>query len=112
MLFCLNADYTAQALNAMRENASTNRQGAVEKLVEAAGGKLVSMYAKASNGPGVMVIFDVPDPQMSAAITGVAVASGAVHNVQLTRLYTTAEMNEIREKRVRISGAYKPPGQA
>ena len=112
MLFCLNADYTAQALNAMRENAKTNRAAAVEKLIEAAGGKLVSLYARASTGPGVMVIFDVPDPQMSAAITGVAVASGAVQNVELTRLYTMEEMGQIREKRVRISAAYKPPGQA
>ena len=30
MLFCLTADYTPQALNAMRENPNTNRQAAVE----------------------------------------------------------------------------------
>jgi uncharacterized protein with GYD domain len=41
MLFCLTADYTPAALNAMRENPNTNRQAAVEQLLSAAGGKLV-----------------------------------------------------------------------
>jgi len=41
MLFCLTADYTPQALNAMRENPNTDRRAAVEQLLEAAGGKLV-----------------------------------------------------------------------
>ena len=45
MLFSLTADYTPAALRAMRENPDTgNRQDAVAKLVEAAGGKLVAMY--------------------------------------------------------------------
>ena len=76
MLFCLTADYTPQALNAMRENPNTNRQAAVEELLSAAGGKLVAMYGRATNGPGVMVIFDVADPAMAPAITGVAVSAG------------------------------------
>jgi uncharacterized protein with GYD domain len=59
MLFCLTAGYTPQALNAMRENPNTDRRAAVEQLLEAAGGKLVAMYGRASNGPGAMVIFDL-----------------------------------------------------
>ena len=72
MLFCLTAEYTPQALNAMRENPNTDRRAAVEQLLEAAGGKLVAMYGRASNGPGAMVIFDVPDPAMAPAMCGVA----------------------------------------
>src|SRR5437879_10050707 len=68
MLFCLTADYTPQALNAMRENPNTNRQAAVEELLSAAGGKLVAMYGRATNGPGVMVIFEVTDPAMAPAM--------------------------------------------
>src|SRR6516225_8849479 len=30
------------------------------------------MYGRASNGPGAMVIFDVPDPAMAPAMCGVA----------------------------------------
>jgi uncharacterized protein with GYD domain len=111
MLFCLSADYTPQALNAMRENPNTDRQAAVEQLLAAAGGKLVAMYGRATNGPGVMVIFDVADPAMAPAMSGVAVSAGSIQNVQLTRLYTMEEIKGIREKARQIRGAYKPPGQ-
>lgn len=112
MLFCFTGEYTRQALNSMGQNPDTDRQAAVQQTLEAAGGKLVAMYGRASNGPGVMVIFDVPDPDMAVAISGVAVASGAVQNPQMTRLFTMDEVKAIRQKRLRISGAYKAPGQA
>ena len=111
MLFCLTANYTPQALNAMRDNPSTNRQAAVEQLLAAAGGKLVAMYGRAANGPGVMVIFDVADPAMAPAITGVAVSAGTIQNVELARLFTMEEIAGIREKARQIRGAYRPPGQ-
>jgi len=111
MLFCLTADYTPQALNAMRENPNTNRQAAVEQLLAAAGGKLVGMYGRATNGPGVMVIFDVTDPAMAPVISGVAVSAGTIHHVELTRLFTMDEVKGLRERAGKIRGAYKPPGQ-
>ena len=111
MLFCLTAEYTSQALNAMRENPNTDRREAVNKLLEAAGGKVINMYGVSANGPGVMVIFDVPDPAMAPAISGVAVSSGSVQNVKLTRLFTMDEIKGIRQNAAKIRGAYKPPGQ-
>ena len=111
MLFCLTADYTAQALNAMRENPNSNRQAAVEEVLAAAGGKLIAMYGRATNGPGVMVIFDVTDPAMAPAMTGVAVSAGTIHHVELTRLFSMEEVSGVREKARQIRGAYKPPGQ-
>jgi uncharacterized protein with GYD domain len=110
MLFCLTGDYTPQALNAMKDNPKTDREAAVKKLIETAGGKLVAMYGRTVHGPGVMVIYDVPDPEMSVAIGGVAVAAGAIQNPHIARLYTTAEMKSIREKRVKLTQAYTPPG--
>jgi uncharacterized protein with GYD domain len=111
MLFCLTAEYTPQALNAMRENPNTDRRAAVEELLRAAGGKLVAMYGRASNGPSAMVIFDVPDPAMAPAMCGVAVSAGSIQNVELTRLFTMDEIADIRQKARKIHGAYKPPGQ-
>jgi uncharacterized protein with GYD domain len=81
------------------------------KLVEAGGGKLVSMYSTASEGPGVLVIFDVPDPEAAPAIAGIAVAGGAVHNVKLTRLMTQDEVSKVRQKARDLRGAYKAPGK-
>jgi hypothetical protein len=62
------------ALNAMRENPNTNRREAVEKLVTAAGGKLVDMYGTIAEGPGALVIFGA-DPVAAAAMAGVAASS-------------------------------------
>jgi hypothetical protein len=45
MLFCLTVNYTPRALDAMAKTPNTNRREAVEKLLTAAGGKLVAMYA-------------------------------------------------------------------
>jgi len=111
MLFCLTADYTPQALNAMRENPNTNRKAAVEQLLAAAGGKLIGMYAKAATGPGVMLIFDVSDPDTAPAMAGVAVSAGTIHNVELTRLFTMEEVANVRKKAGQLHGAYKPPGK-
>ena len=111
ILFCLTADYTPQALNAMRENPNTDRRAALEQLLGAAGGKLIAMYGRAANGPGAMVIFDVPDPAMAPAMCGVAVSSGSIQNVEMTRLFTMEEITDIRQKAKQIHGAYKPPGQ-
>ncbi len=69
------------------------------------------MYGRATNGPGVMVIFDLTDPAMAPAITGVAVSAGTIQNVQMTRLFTMEEVRGVREKARQIRGAYKPPGQ-
>jgi uncharacterized protein with GYD domain len=95
----------------MRENPNTDRRAAAEQLLAAAGGKLVAMYGKASNGPGVLVIFDVPDPAMAPAMCGVVVSAGTAQNVELTRLFTMEEIADIRQKARQIRGAYKPPGQ-
>jgi uncharacterized protein with GYD domain len=111
MHFSLTAQYTSHALNSIMDDPKTNRYEAVKKLVETAGGKLVSMYSTASDGPGVLLIFDVPDPEMAPAMTGVAVAGGAIHNVKLTRLMTQEEVGKVRQKARDLRGAYKAPGK-
>jgi uncharacterized protein with GYD domain len=110
MLFCLTGQYTPQALNAMREHPG-DRRAAVEQSLAAAEGKLVAMYGKVDAGPGVMVIIDVPDPAAAPAICGIAVAAGALQNVNLTRLFTMEEVATIQNKRRQYTSAYKPPGQ-
>ena len=109
MHFCLTAQYTPQALNAILDDPNTNRYEAVKKLVEAGGGKLISMYSTAAEGPGVLLIFDVPDPEVAPTIAGLAVAAGTVVNAKLTRLMTQEEVGKVRQKARELRGAYKPP---
>ena len=109
MHFCLTAQYTPQALNAILDDPNTNRYEAVKKLIEAGGGKLISLYSTAAEGPGVLLIFDVPDPEVAPTIAGLAVAAGTVVNAKLTRLMTQEEVGKVRQKARELRGAYKPP---
>src|SRR5947209_7224452 len=59
----------------------------------------------------IIAVFDVPDPGAAPAITGVVIASGALHNVELKRLLTQDEVIQIRHTASKLRGAYKPPGK-
>lgn len=110
MLFCFMANYTAQSINALMDNTES-RQPVVQKLAEAAGGKLVSMYSTAMEGPGVLIIFDMPDPNVAAALPGVAAASGAVKDIKFFRLLSQHEVVNVRKKAAELRKAYTPPSK-
>ena len=110
MLYCITANYTPKAMEAMAKNPDANRKEAVEKLVGAAGGKLIAMYGTIHDGPGAMVIIDV-DPGMGATIAAVVASSDGVHNVKANRLFTMDEVIAIRKKRIELQASYSPPGQ-
>ena len=109
MLFCISGEYTAEALTKLGRNP-TNRQEALSNLCEAAGAKVVAMYGTLANGPGAMAIIDA-EPLAGPAIVGVIVASGALQNTQMKRLFTMDEVQQIRQKRSEITDSYKAPGQ-
>ena len=109
MLFCLMGQYTPRSVGAILENPTIDRQEAARKLVEAAGGKLVSMYSYAADGPSVMVIFDVPDPNAAPAISGLTIAVGTLQNVKLTRLFTQDEIKQVRQTAAKLRSSYSPP---
>lgn len=111
MHFCITGQYTPQALNSMMENPSTNRSEVAKKLIEAAGGKMICFFAVPADGPGVLVIFDVPDPNAAVAISGIVVAASTLHNVQLKRLLTQDEVTQVRQKAGQLRGSYTPPGK-
>ena len=69
------------------------------------------MYSTGADGPGVLIIFDVPDPNVAAAISGIGVASGAVQDVKLTRLLTQDEVTHVRQTAAKLRGSYEPPGK-
>jgi len=93
------------------DDPKTNRYEAAKALIEAAGGKLISMYSTGADGPGVLIIYDVPDPNAALAMAGIEMAAGTVHNFKLTRLFTQEEVTHVRQKARELRGAYKPPGK-
>ena len=110
MHFCLTGQYTPRAVNNLLENPTQNRAEAARKLIEAAGGKLVSFYGMPVEGPGVLTIFDVPDPSSASAITGLVVAAGTLQNVKLVRLLTQEEVVKVRQTANKLKAAYSGPG--
>ena len=52
MHFCLTGQYTPHALNAMMDNPTTSRAEVAKKLIEAAGGKMISFFSVPADGPG------------------------------------------------------------
>ena len=111
MHFCLTGQYTPQALNGMMESPSTNRSEVAKKLIEAAGGKMTCFFSVPADGPGVLVVFDVPEPDSAAAISGIVVATNTLHNVQLKRLLTQDEVVRVRQKAGQLRSAYTPPSK-
>ena len=110
MLFCITAHYTPKAMEAMAKSPNTNRRAEFEKLLTAAGAKLVGMYATMADGPGAIAIFDV-DPAVAPSVGAVVASSDGVQNFKMTRLFTMEEVISIRKKRIELQSSYKPPGQ-
>src|ERR1700746_1267248 len=110
MLYCISANYTPKAIQAMAKKPNTNRRDAVEKLVKAAGAKLVAMYGTIHDGPGAMLIIDV-DRIVAPAIAAIVASSDGVRNVKAHRIYTMEEVIGIRKKRIELQKSYSPPGE-
>ena len=111
MHFCITGQYTPQALNGMMDNPTANRSEVAKNLIEAAGGKMICFFSVPADGPGVLVIFDVPEPDVAAAISGIVVATSTLHNVQLKRLLTQEEVVRVRQKAGQLRSAYTSPGK-
>ena len=108
MLYFISANYTPKAMQAMAKKPDTNRRDALEKLVKAAGGKVVAMYATMTDGPGAIAIFDC-DPTVAASVGAVVASSEGVHNFKMVRLFTMEEVIGIRKKRIELQGSYSAP---
>src|SRR5262249_5696888 len=111
MHFCLTGKNTPEALSNILDNPTTNRQEAARKVIESAGGKLVSFYGTPIEVPCAIVFFDVPYPGAAAAISGVVVAAEVLQNVKLTRLLTQDEIFQVRKHAVQARKACQPPGK-
>lgn len=110
MHFCLTGQYTPQSLKSLMDNPTASRYEAAKKTIESAGGKIVAMYGMPAEGPGVLLIFDVPEPgAAAAAIAAVVISAGVLHNVKLTRLLTMDEVVHVRQIASKVNAAYTPP---
>jgi uncharacterized protein with GYD domain len=92
-------------------SAPEDREPAVRKLVEGAGGKLNSFYFTTGDTDFVLVA-EANDAESLIAALLAAVASGAISNVTTSRAWTGAEFKSVAEMASKAAGNYRPPGKS
>jgi uncharacterized protein with GYD domain len=90
--------------------APEDREPAVRKLIEGAGGKLVSFYF--TTGPSdFMLISETNEAESIIAALLAAAASGTISEVTTARAWTGAEFKAVAEKASKAASHYRAPGK-
>ena len=91
-------------------DAPEDREPAVRKLIEATGGKLISLYFTTGESD-FMVIAEGDDGESIIAGLMGAAASGAVTDLITVRAWTGAQFQAIAAKASKAATAYRAPGK-
>ena len=102
--FLIKATYNSDGARGLLKEGGTKRRAAVQKIIEAAGGKLESFYY-AYGEDDAFIIADLPDATTGLAISLTVNASGAVRLSTLP-LITPEELDAASKKSV----DYRAPG--
>jgi uncharacterized protein with GYD domain len=90
--------------------APENREPAVRKLIEAAGGKLINFYFTPGDSD-FLLISEANDAENIIAALMAAAAAGTISDVTTARAWTGAEFKAIGDKACQAAGAYRVPGK-
>jgi uncharacterized protein with GYD domain len=103
--FLIQASYSADGLKGLQKDGGTGRRNAAASAIEAAGGKLESMYF-AFGDHDIVAIADFPDNILATALA-VTISSSGLVRIRTTPLMTAQEVDAAMKKTI----AYKPPGR-
>ena len=99
--------YTEKAYLGFLKDPTTDRKAAVEKLTNAAGGKMLSMDIV--RGPyDFIVVAEMPSFDTFAAVKLAVESSGAVRDLIALE---AMDLNSAAKKAGELTGNYKAPGQ-
>jgi uncharacterized protein with GYD domain len=90
--------------------APEDREPAVRKVIEAAGGKLISFYFTTGDSD-FLLISEANDAESIIAALMAATAAGTISNVTTGRAWTGAEFKAIGDKASKAASAYRAPGK-
>ena len=99
--------YSLESMKAMAAKPQ-DRRAAAEKLMAAAGGKLIDVYFCFGDYDGV-VISEFPSNVNAASVAFAAGASGAFSDMKTTVLITMEESMEAMAKAGQVAKDYRPP---
>jgi len=103
---CFTHDY-AKGLLAAPED----REPAVRKLIEGAGGKVVGFYFTTGD-TDFLLISEANDAESLIAALLAAVAAGTLSGVTTGRAWTGAEFKTIADKAAKTASLYRAPGKS
>jgi uncharacterized protein with GYD domain len=91
--------------------APEDREPAVRKLIEAAGGKLINFYFTTGDND-FLLISEATDAENIIAALMAASAAGTISDVTTARAWTGAEFKAVAEKASKAASAYQAPGNS
>ncbi len=86
-----------------------DRQAAVAKLCEQAGGRMISLHFTLGRYD-FLLLSDMPDAKAAAMISLAASGGGGMQDAVTTQAFTTAEAKDLFEGAGKIARTYKPMG--
>lgn len=85
-----------------------DRQDAISKLCEQAGGRLIQLYFTLGQHDFTL-ISEMPDAAAVSSLVLAATGGGGIHNATTTQAFTTADAKKLFEQAGKLTG-YKPMG--
>jgi uncharacterized protein with GYD domain len=89
-------------------SAPEDREPAVRKLIEGAGGKLVSFYFTTGD-TDFMLVSEADESE--SIIAALSVAAGTISDVKTARAWTGAEFKAVAERASKAASHYRAPGK-
>jgi uncharacterized protein with GYD domain len=86
-----------------------DRQAAISRLCEQAGGKMLNLYFMLGQYD-FAVVSEMPDAMAAASLGLAAAGGGGIENVVTQQAFTPAEAKTLFERAGRLVGSYKPMG--
>ena len=90
--------------------APEDREPAVRKLIEAAGGKFINFYFTTGDSD-FLLISEANDAESIIAALMAAAAAGAISDMTTARAWTGAEFKAVGDKASKAASAYRGPGK-
>ena len=91
--------------------APEDREPAVRKLIEAAGGKFINFYFTTGDSD-FLLISEAKDAESIIAALMAAAAAGTISDVTTARAWTGAEFKAVADKASKAASAYRVPGKS
>jgi uncharacterized protein with GYD domain len=108
-IYVLRGRYSAEALKGMMASPE-DREAAIAKVVEKAGGKLIGYYVTFGDDDW-LVIIDVPGNEAALTIALVAAAGGSVADTKTTVAMTTKQAMAAFKAAGELASSFKSAGR-